>query len=79
MTIGTGGAIALHCIKIILYSGNNRRSIQRNEGDAKSILQAFAGKTKKDYHVPAWGVRRTISTGNRFVFLYKKLLISKSH
>ena len=43
--------------------------MQRNEGDAKSILQAFAGKTKKDYHVPQWGVRRTISAGNCFVFL----------
>ena len=69
----TSGVVAIHCIKSILYSGNNRRSIQHNEGAAESIFQAFAGKTKKDYHVPGWGVRRTISTGNRFVFFYEKL------
>ena len=74
-TIGTSGVIVIHCIEIILYSGNNWRSIQCSEGDAKSILQAFAGKTKKDCHVPRWGVRRTIPAGNCLVFFYQKLLI----
>ena len=53
--------------------------MQHNKGDAKSILQAFAGETKKDYHVPWWGVRRAISAGDCFAFFYKKLLIFESH
>ena len=67
--------LAIHCIEIVFHSGNNRRSMQRNERDAKSILQAFAGKTKKDNHVSQWCVRRTISAGGCFVLI----LIFDSH
>ena len=53
--------------------------MQRTERDVKYISQAFTGKTKKDYHVSQWGVRRTISEGGCFIFFYKKLLIFESH
>ena len=42
------------------YPGNNQRSRQRNDRVVKSILHTFEGKTKEDYHVSRWSLRRTI-------------------
>ena len=38
-------------LNFFFFSGNNRRSMQYDERDSKSILQAFAGKTQKNYYV----------------------------
>ena len=70
--MGTSGVIALHCIEIIIYSGNNRRPLQHNERDAESILQTHTSKTKKNYCVSRWSLRGTISAGAYFLLFYKK-------
>ena len=43
----TSGVLALYYIEIILYLGNNRRPLQHNERDVRSILQMHTDKTKK--------------------------------
>ena len=61
------------------YPGNNQRSRQRNDRVVKSILHTFEGKTKEDYHVSRWSLRRTISGGAYFVIFYRTRLIFESH
>lgn len=74
-TIGISGVIAFHCIEVLLYSGNNRRPLQHNKRDAKSILQTQTGKTKKNYYVSRWSLRRTVSAGAYFLFFDMKISI----
>ena len=61
------------------YPGNNQRSMQRNERIVKSILQTFEGKTKEDYHVSRWSLRRTVSGGAYLVIFYRTRLLFESH